>query len=216
MTDEKTKNVAPVKNNRKDLCLCKFTNPLYFACREVLMRCCKISSPNFHRSNLTLLLVNNFFDTHLKSYVDFERQFADVTTRFLTKALGSIWFLNANIVFIFVWIVINLGLIPGVYPFDPYPFGLLLMIASFSAMLLAIVVLINQNQHGRMADIRQRIDFEVNVRAEHEITKVLNMLDELNTSFGMVKADKELDKMKEKINIAEIKEDIEEGIERFE
>jgi hypothetical protein len=39
------------------------------------------------------------------------------------------------------------------------------------------------------------------------------MLDELHVKLGIVKADKELDKMKEKIDIAEIKEDVEQGIE---
>ena len=156
---------------------------------------------------------NNFFDTHLKSYVGFEREFAEIMARFLTKYLGSIWFLNTNIVFIFIWIIINLGYIPGVHPFDPYPFSLLQMIVEFSAMFLAIVVLINQNQQGRMADIRQQIDLEINVRAENEITKILTMLDELHVKLGIVKTDKELDKMKEKIDIAEIKEDIEQRIE---
>lgn len=159
---------------------------------------------------------NNFFDTHLKSYVGFERHWADVSSRFLTKSLGSIWFLNTNIVVILVWIIVNLGWIPGVQPFDPYPFPLLLMIVAFSAMLLAIVVLINQNQQGRMEDIRQRIDFEVNVRAENEITKILIMLDELHVKLGISKAktDTELQKMKKKTNIVEIKEDIEQGIEK--
>jgi uncharacterized membrane protein len=156
---------------------------------------------------------SDFFDTHLKSYIGFEREFAEIVARFLTKSLGSIWFLNTNLAFIFIWIIINLGYIPGVHPFDPYPFSLLLMIAAFSAMLLAIVVLINQNQQGRMADIRQRIDLEINVRAENEITKVLTMLDELHVKLGIIKTDKELDKMKETIDIAEIKEDIEQGIE---
>ena len=158
--------------------------------------------------------IGNFFDTHLKSYVGFERAWADIMARFLTRSFGSIWFLNANLGFIFAWIVVNRGFIPGVHPFDPYPFSLLLMIATFSAMLLAIVVLINQNRQGRMDDVRQRIDFEVNVRAEREITKILTMLDELNANLGMVKADRELDKMKEKLDIAEIKEDIEQGIEK--
>src|ERR1035437_6893107 len=120
--------------------------------------------------------ISNFFDTHLKSYVEFERKWADVMARFLTKSFGSVWFLNANLIFIFVWIIINLGWISGMHPFDPFPFSLLLMIAAFSAMLLAIVVLINQNQQGNMEDVRQRIDFEVNVRAEREITKILTML----------------------------------------
>jgi len=155
---------------------------------------------------------SEFFDTQLKSYVEFERRIEDVLVRFLTQSLGSIWFLFTYLVFIVVWSAINLGWIPAVRPFDPYPFGLLVMIASFFAMLLAIVVLINQNRQGRMADIRQRIDFEINVRAEREITKILTMLDELNANLGMMKPDKELENMEKKINIAEIQVDIEQGI----
>ena len=160
--------------------------------------------------------ISNFLNTHLKSYVAFERQWADVTALFLTKSFGSITFLNINIGFIFVWIVINLGWVRGLSPFDPYPFPLLLMIAAFSTMLLAIIVLINQNHQGGMADIRQRIDFEVNVRAENEITKILIMLDELHVKLGIkkMKTDNELEEMKEGIDIAEIREDIEQGIKK--
>lgn len=157
--------------------------------------------------------VSEFFDTSLKSYVEFERQFADVVERFLTKSLGSIWFLGTSFVFIVGWIILNMGWLPIVEPFDPYPFGLLVIIVSFFSILLAIVVLINQNRQGRMADIRQRIDFEINVHAEHEITKILTMLDELHVKAGIVKIDRELEKMKEKIDIAQIQEDIEQGIE---
>ena len=160
--------------------------------------------------------IGNFFDTHLKSYVEFERRWADTSSRFLTKSFGSIWFLSINIAFIFLWIIVNLGWIHGIQPFDPYPFPLLMMIVAFSAMLLAIIVLINQNHQGRMDDVRQRIDFEVNVRAENEITKILIMLDELHAKLGISKttADKELEKMEEEIDIAEIQEDIEQGIEK--
>ena len=158
--------------------------------------------------------VGDFFDTHLKSYVGFERRLADVITHFLIKSLGSLWFLNTCVLFILLWIIVNLGWIPGVHPFDRYPFSLLLMIVSFFAMLLAIVVLLNQNRQGNMADIRQRIDFEINVRAEREITKMLTMLDELNANLGMKRTDTELERMKEKLDIVAIKEDIEQGIEK--
>ncbi len=156
----------------------------------------------------------DFFDTNLKSYVGFERKWSGAVVKFLTKFFGSFWFLNTNIIFVFVWILWNTGWIPGLVAFDPYPFSLLPMISSLSAMFLAIIVLINQNQQGEMADIRQRIDFEVNVRAENEITKILKMLDTFNSQLGIIKADEELEKMKEKIDIAEIKEDIERGIEK--
>ena len=156
----------------------------------------------------------DFFDTHLKSYVNFERKWSDTSARFLTRSFGSIWFLNMNLSFIFVWIAVNIGVVPGVPPFDPYPFSGLLMLVAFSAMLLAIVVLINQNRQGEKEDIRQRIDFEVNVRAEREITKILTMLDELNANMGLVKTDRELDRMKEKLDSDVIKQDIEQGIEK--
>ena len=158
--------------------------------------------------------MSNFFDNNLKSYIEFERKWSNMMARFLTRFFGSAWFLNVNIIFIFIWIVWNIGLVPGLHPFDPYPFLLLPLIASLSAMLLAIIVLINQNEQGKIADIRQRIDFEVNVRAETEITKILKMLDIFNTRLGIIKADEELEKMKEKIDIAKIKEVIEDGIEK--
>ena len=159
---------------------------------------------------------NNFVFTDLKSYIKFDRPWADISTQFLTRFFGSLSFLNINVIIILVWIIINLGWIPDVQPFDPYPFPLLLMISAFSAMLLAIVVLINQNEQGKMADVRQRIDLEINVRAENEITKILIMLDELHTKLGISKSttDKELEEMKEKIDIAEVKEDIESGIKK--
>ena len=160
--------------------------------------------------------VSDFFDTHLKSYVDFERRWADTSSRFMTQSFGSLWFLNLNLAFIFLWIIVNIGWMPFVRPFDPYPFPLLLMIVASSAMLLAIIVLINQNKQGGKADVRQRIEFEVNVRAESEITKMLVMLDELHAMFGISKAetDNELEKMKQKTDIVAIKEHIEQGIEK--
>ncbi|MDO8518010.1 MAG: DUF1003 domain-containing protein [bacterium] len=157
--------------------------------------------------------VSKFFGTQLKSYVGFERKLAATISKFLTTSLGSMWFLNISITFISIWTIVNLGWIPMVEPFDPYPFVLLMMLISFCAVLLAIVVLININQQGRMSDVRQRIEFEVNVRAEQEITKMLTMLEELRVRVGMVKADTELDSMKKEIDIAEIKEDVEHGIE---
>ena len=155
-----------------------------------------------------------FFDTPIKSHVAFERKIADITANFLTKFLGSMLFLNISIAFIVIWMVVNLGWISAIPPFDPYPFIFLASLATFGAILLAILVLINQNQQGKKADIRQRIDFEVNVRAEHEITKILAMFEELNLKLGLAKVDKELDKMLEKIDIATIKEDVELGIEK--
>jgi len=57
------------------------------------------------------------------------------------------------------------------------------------------------------------MDFEINVRAEQEITKILRMIEEIHTKLGIARVDRELEQMKETINISEVKEDVELGIE---
>ena len=54
---------------------------------------------------------------------------------------------------------------PGIKPFDPYPFGFLTMVVSLEAIILAILVLISQNRASRVDDIREEIDLQVNIIA---------------------------------------------------
>lgn len=93
----------------------------------------------------------------------------------LTARLGSMWFLLLNASWFGVWIAINERLIPGVVPFDPYPFGLLTMIVSLEAIFLAIVVLVSQNRAAKIAELREEIDLQINTIAEEEITKVIEL-----------------------------------------
>lgn len=159
------------------------------------------------------VVLTNKFSNVLKSRLGFTKTWTDVAAKYLTTSFGSLWFLNVMAIFVFAWIIVNLGFVPGVEPFDPYPFVLLMIIVVLFTIFLAIVVLISQNRQGEIAAVRQQIDFEINVRAEHEITKILHMLDELYTELGIAKIDKELDHMKEKTDIAEIQEEVEHVIE---
>jgi uncharacterized membrane protein len=102
-------------------------------------------------------------------------QFAD----FLTNSFGTVWFLNANMLAFLAWIVLNVGIIPGVKPFDPYPFGLLTMAVSLEAIGLSIVVLISQNRQEKIADAREEIDYQVDVQAEKQIAAMMRMLEQI-------------------------------------
>lgn len=101
----------------------------------------------------------------------FER-FAD----FMTSAFGSMPFLLANVIWFLVWIIINLNLIPAIPAFDPFPFGLLTMIVSLEAIVLAIVVLISQNRDARIAELREEVDLQIDILAEHELTKLSQLV----------------------------------------
>ncbi len=133
-------------------------------------------------------------------------RFADM----LTENFGSTWFLIVNALIFIAWLVFNSGIIPSLVPFDPYPFTFLTMTVSLEAIFLSVIVLMSQNRSSKIADMREEIDFELNLRAESEITRILTMLDEIHDHLGLApEDDDELVEMKQKIDIKEIKRQIE-------
>lgn len=149
----------------------------------------------------------------LKSLVGFKKTSTDAIVENLTTTIGTLWFLSAIAMFIIGWVLINVGIFLGIEPFDPYPYPLLMMMVQFFAIFLTITILISQNRQARIAEVHQRVDLEINVRAEHEITKILHMVEALHLEHGISKDDHELDQMLEKIDIVEIKEEVEKIIE---
>ncbi len=151
-------------------------------------------------------------EQELKSALEFEKTLADHFAVMVTDLLGSIGFLVGYMVMFTVWICWNLNFIPGLKPFDPFPFPILIMVVSIFAIVLSVSVLINQNRQGRIEKIRRQVEFEVNVRAETEITKMLTMLHEIQQKMGLGDTvDKELDNMKEPLDIKQLHQVIDEN-----
>lgn len=81
------------------------------------------------------------------------------------------------------------------------------MIVTLFSIILSVSVLINQKREGKMNSVRQQIEFEVNVHAETEITKVLEMLHEIQKKLGInITTDTELEEMKETLDIGQLHE----------
>ena len=138
----------------------------------------------------------------IKSALEFRKTRTDTFAVFMTNFLGSMIFLVGAVIFFTLWISWNLY---TKTPFDKFPFPELQTVVSIFAIILSVTVLINQNRQGSIDKTRQQIDFEVNVRAEHEITKVLNMLHEIHHKLGLAsEADAELEEMKEPTDIQQI------------
>ena len=94
---------------------------------------------------------------------------------------GSIPFLGIHFVIFFVWIAANLGWIPGVPLFDPYPFGLLTMAVSLEAIFLSVFVLLSQNRQADKDRIRADVDYGVNLKAELEVAHLHEKMDHLTS-----------------------------------
>ncbi len=97
---------------------------------------------------------------------------------------GSITFLNVHIVAFGLWIAVNLGLVPGIHPFDPYPFNFLTMNVSLEAIFLSCMVLISQNRQAAKERIRSDAEFEANIRAGLEVTQLHVKIDNMYEALG--------------------------------
>ena len=75
-----------------------------------------------------------------------DRTAADRLSDALTHVAGSAAFVAGHVVGFTVWIAVNVGAVPGVTPFDPFPFSFLTLVVSLEAIFLAIFVLMSQNR----------------------------------------------------------------------
>jgi uncharacterized membrane protein len=105
-----------------------------------------------------------------------ERSAQDRLADGITSFSGRMVFVYVHIFWFAMWIALNTGQL-GVQPFDPFPYGLLTMIVSLEAIFLSTFVLISQNRFSREAEHRADLAMHIGLLTEHELTRVLKMLD---------------------------------------
>jgi uncharacterized membrane protein len=103
----------------------------------------------------------------------------------ITRLVGNVGFLLSQFVFIVIWAMLNLHLIPGFREFDPFPFGVLALIVSSESVFLTIFVLISQNRMARQSERRSHLDLQVSMLSEQELTTILQMLHKLCQHMGV-------------------------------
>jgi uncharacterized membrane protein len=91
---------------------------------------------------------------------------------------GSLPFLGLHALWFLAWIAMNT--IPGLPAFDPFPFGLLTMCVSLEAIFLSVIVLLSQNRQSAKDRIRADVDYEVNLKAELEVSHLHEKVDHLH------------------------------------
>jgi uncharacterized membrane protein len=103
----------------------------------------------------------------------------------VTKLVGNMGFLLFQLLLISGWILINLHVLPGLKPFDPFPFGVLALLVSSEGVFLTVFVLITQSRMARQSDRRSHLGLQVNMLSEQELTTILQMLQKLCQHMGV-------------------------------
>lgn len=116
-----------------------------------------------------------------------KRSVADRLAEFVARFCGNIVFVWIHAALFAGWILWNA--VPGLPHFDPYPFTFLTLCVSLEAIFLSSFILISQNYEMRLTERRSQLDLQINLLAEQENTKMLQLLDRMAKKMGLYEED---------------------------
>ena len=109
----------------------------------------------------------------LRQKLTFGQKASDI----VTLVVGSWGFIIGIFVVLAVWMTLNVYMV--IYRWDPYPFILLNFLLSSLAAIQAPVILMSQNRQAERDRIAAKYDYQVNRKAEREISNMQRDLDKI-------------------------------------
>ena len=127
---------------------------------------------------------------------------------------GSLLFVVLHLLLLVAWLLINSGKITSTRPFDPYPFSLLGVIVAVEAVILSSFILMRQNRMMRRGERRDHLNLQVDLLAEKEITKLLQMVRAICGQMGLqnIMADKEIRDLSQNTSIESLSQTLEDRL----
>jgi uncharacterized membrane protein len=113
------------------------------------------------------------------------RSRAERVSEWITSTAGRGPVLLAHLAWFVSWTAVNFGAVPGLHPFDPFPFPRLTMLVSLEAIFLALFVLSSQNRLATQSEKRAHLNLQIDLLAEREMTAVLQLLRDIATHMGV-------------------------------
>ena len=96
---------------------------------------------------------------------------------------GSMTFVWVHVAWFGGWILMNS--VFQWYQFDPFPYTFLTLVVSLEAIFLSTFILISQNHETQLTERRNHLDLQINMLAEQENTKMLELLHAIAEKVGV-------------------------------
>jgi uncharacterized membrane protein len=129
----------------------------------------------------------------------------------ITAFCGSVSFVWFHVLWFGIWVALNV--MPAFRHFDPFPFEFLTLVVSLEAIFLSTFILISDNRQARLDERRNHLDLQINLLAEQENTKMIELLVRIADRLGVaVHQDPELKALKQATHPDELIEQIDESI----
>ncbi|MFN8592218.1 MAG: DUF1003 domain-containing protein [Thermomicrobiales bacterium] len=107
--------------------------------------------------------------------------FGDRVADRATAVIGSWRFILTLFAALVLWMIVNT--VAWIAHWDPYPFIFLNLVLSFQGAFAAPVILMSQNRQEERDREAERQDHLVNLRAEREITTMLERIEALSRTY---------------------------------
>ena len=157
--------------------------------KEIVQMLLKKQFDGTDEEELINMLIDEPIAVDVDKQSDANRTFGDKVADKLTEVAGSWGFIIGMIVFLGVWILINIYVLENA---DPYPFILLNLLLSCIAALQAPIIMMSQNREAKKDRLRSSNDYKTDLKSElilEELhiemkkiiatqNKILKMLDE--------------------------------------
>jgi uncharacterized membrane protein len=134
------------------------------------------------------------------------RTMGEKIAEYVAAFCGSVVFVYVHIVWFGGWIIVN-SLFTQ-YSFDPFPFTFLTLVVSLEAIFLSTFILISQNHETHLTERRNHLDLQINMLAEQESTKTLELVQLIAKHIGVPCEDDETRALLEPMDPAKLIEQI--------
>jgi uncharacterized membrane protein len=141
-----------------------------------------ISLTKFERHVLQSIRKKNIVTRDTESEYSDTRAFGERLSDHVALIGGSWTFVIVFACLLIAWIVLNSLLLvkSGKEAFDPYPYILLNLFLSMTTAIQAPIIMMSQNRQAEKDRLQATNDYEVNLKAELEIQRLHEKLEELH------------------------------------
>ena len=131
--------------------------------KEIVQMLLKKELNALDEEELINMLIDEPIAVDVDKQSDESRSFGDILADKITEVAGSWKFIIGMIIFLTLWILLNLYILEDQ---DPYPFILLNLILSCIAALQAPIIMMSQNREAKKDRMRSSNDYKTDLKSE--------------------------------------------------
>lgn len=131
--------------------------------QEIVKMLLKKNLDSNDEDELLDMLINEPIAVDVDKQSDLNRTFGDKLADKITEVAGSWPFIIGLIIFLVMWILLNIFILKDA---DPYPFILLNLLLSCVAALQAPIIMMSQNRESKKDRLRSLNDYKTDLKSE--------------------------------------------------